>query len=101
VAGQCSFDSFGPGRKLVGEGNVEAQTRQAIENIKALLAQEGATLKNVVDWVVYLVDVNDLPVCGKVAQEYFGDPPPVMTLIGVKALAFPELLVEIRAIAVI
>lgn len=100
LAGQCGFDRLGPNRKLVGEGDVEAQTRQVFESIKKLLTQEGATLRDVIDLTVYLVDVKDFPVCGRVAQEYFGDPPPVMTLIGVKSLALPEVLVEIRAIAI-
>jgi enamine deaminase RidA (YjgF/YER057c/UK114 family) len=99
LAGQVGYDRHGPNRRLVGPGDAAAQARQAFENIRTLLAQEGATLRDVVDLVVYLVDVNDFPACGRVAQEYLGDPPPVMTLIGVKALAAPELLVEIRAIA--
>jgi enamine deaminase RidA (YjgF/YER057c/UK114 family) len=40
------------------------------------------------------------PVCGRVAKEYVGDPPPTQHLIGVKALAFPELMIEITALAV-
>jgi enamine deaminase RidA (YjgF/YER057c/UK114 family) len=100
LAGQVGYDRHGPDRKLVGPGDVGAQARQAFENIKTLLAKEGASLKDVIDFTVYLTDVNDLLAVGRVAQEYISDPPPVMTLIGVKALAFPDLLVEIRAVAV-
>lgn len=99
LAGQVGYDKHGPDRKLAGR-DVVTQTRAAFENIKTLLGAEGATLKDVVDLVVYLTDVKDLEAAGRVAQQYLGDPPPAMTLIGVKALAFPELLVEIRAIAV-
>ena len=99
LPGQVAYDRHGPNRKLVGAVDIEAQTRQVFENIKTLLTQAGARMKDIVDLTVYLTDVSHLPVCGRVAQEYLADPPPAMTLIGVKALAFPELLIEIRAIA--
>lgn len=100
LAGQVGYDKHGPDRKLAS-GEVVGQTRAAFENIKTLLKKDGATLKDIVDLVVYLTDVKDLEAAGRVAQEYLGDPPPAMTLIGVKALAFPELVVEIRAIAAV
>jgi len=100
LAGQVGYDRIGPDRRLIGPGDPAAQTRQAIENMKALLAQEGAGLQDIVHMTVYLVDVQHFSACGSVARELFGDPPPPMTLIGVKALAWPELLVEIQAMAV-
>ena len=100
LAGQVGYDKHGPDRKLAGN-DVVSQTRAAFDNIKTLLRADGAALKDVVDLVVYLTDVKNLEAAGRVAQEYLGEPPPAMTLIGVKALAFPELLVEIRAIAVV
>ncbi len=90
----------GPGRQLVGPGDIEVQTRQVFENIKTLLTQAGATFQDVIELTVYLVDMNHFPICGQVAQEYVGDPPPAMNLIGVNALGFPELMVEITALAV-
>lgn len=100
LAGQVGFDRFGADRLLVGE-DAATQARQAFENIKKLLTETGLDFSDVVDLTVYLTDVpNDFYPVGKVAQEYIGNPPPVMTLIGVKALALPELRVEIRAIAV-
>ena len=101
LAGQVAFDRHGPNRQLVGAGDLAAQTRQAIQNIKTLLAQCGATLKDVVDLSAYLTDIDRFEEAGRVAMEYFTDPLPTLTLIGVKALAFPELLIEIRAIAVL
>lgn len=100
LAGQCAWDRHGPDRKLVGPGDIEAQTRQVFENIKTLLAQAGATFKDVVELTVFLVDMSHHPICGRVAQEYVGDPPPTQHLIGVKSLAFPELMIEIAAVAV-
>ena len=100
LAGQCAWDRHGPGRQLVGKGDIEAQTRQVFENIKTLLVEAGATFSDVVELTVYLTDMSLYPICGKVAQEYVGDPPPAQHLIGVTALAFPELMVEIAAVAV-
>lgn len=99
LAGQVAFDRHGPGRQLVGKGDLAAQTRQAIENTKTLLAQCGATLKDVVDVTAYVTEIGRFEEAGRVAMEYFTDPLPTLTLIGVKALAFPELLIEIRAVA--
>ncbi len=55
------------------------------------MTEAGLEFRDVVDLTVYLVDVeSDFEAAGKVAQEYLSDPPPVMTLIGVKALARPN-----------
>ena len=62
--------------------------------------EAGATFSDVVELTVYLTDMSLYPICGKVAQEYVGDPPPAQHLIGGTALAFPELMVEIAAVAV-
>jgi len=101
LAGQVAFDRHGPNRQLVGPGDLAAQTRQAILNIRTLLGQCGATLKDVVDLTAYLTDIDRFEEAGRVAMEYFTDPLPALTLIGVKALAFPALLIEIRAVAVL
>lgn len=100
LAGQCAWDRHGPGRVLVGKGDMEAQTRQVFENIKTLLTEAGATFKDVVELTVFLTDMSQYPICGKVAQGYVADPPPAQHLIGVTALAFPELMIEIAAVAV-
>ena len=101
LAGQVAFYRHGPNRQLVGAGDLAAQTRQAILNIRTLLGQCGATLKDVVDLTAYLTDIDRFEEAGRVAMEYFTDPLPTLTLIGVKALAFPALLIEIRAVAVL
>ena len=76
LAGQVAFDRHGPDRKLVGLGDPAAQTRQAIENIRALLRQAGGDLRDVVEMTVYVTDPALMEPAGRVAQEYFGDPPP-------------------------
>lgn len=101
LAGQVAFDRHGANRQLVGPGDLAAQTRQAILNIRTLLGQCGAALKDVVDLTAYVTEIGRFEEAGRVAMEYFTDPLPTLTLIGVKALAFPELLIEIRAVAVL
>jgi enamine deaminase RidA (YjgF/YER057c/UK114 family) len=101
LAGQVAFDRHGPDRQLVGAGDPAAQTRQAIENVRTLLRQAGGDLRDVVEMTVYATSADLLEPAGRVAQEYFADPLPAQSFIVVKALARPELLVEIRAIAAI
>jgi enamine deaminase RidA (YjgF/YER057c/UK114 family) len=101
LAGQVAFDRHGPDRRLVGVGDPAAQTRQAIENIRTLLRQAGGGLEHVVEMTVYATSAALMEPAGRVAQEYFTDPLPAQSYIVVQALARPELLVEIRAIAAI
>ena len=101
LAGQVAFDRHGPDRRLVGVGDPAAQTRQAIENVRALVRQAGGDLDDVVEMTVYATDPGLMEAAGRVAQEYFGEPPPAQSFVVVKALARPELLIEIRAIAAI
>src|SRR5262245_41043009 len=101
LAGQVAFDRHGPGRQLVGAADPAAQTRQAIENVRPLLRQAGGDLRDVVEMTVYATRAELMEPAGRVAQGYFADPWPAQSFIGVKALARPELLVEIRAIAAI
>ncbi len=101
LAGQVAFDRHGPDRRLVGVGDPAAQTRQAIENIRTLLRQAGGGLEHVVEMTVYATGAELMGPAGRVAQEYFTDPLPAQSYIVVQALARPELLVEIRAIAAI
>jgi 2-iminobutanoate/2-iminopropanoate deaminase len=101
LAGQVAFDRHGSDRQLVGVGDPAAQTRQAIENVRTLLRQAGGDLQHVVEMTVYATSAELMEPAGRVAQAYFADPLPAQSFIVVKALARPELLVEIRAIAAI
>jgi 2-iminobutanoate/2-iminopropanoate deaminase len=101
LAGQVAFDRHGPDRRLVAPGDPAGQARQAIENIRTLVRQAGGDLRDVVEMMVYATSANWLEPAGRVAQEYFEDPLPAQSFIVVQALARPELLIEIRAIAAI
>lgn len=90
-----------PARDILGKGDVCAQTRQALENLRGLLAKAGATMDDVVHLTVYLTDVRQFARLGEIAQRYFNDPFPGLTLVGLPELGWPDLLVEIQAIAAV
>jgi 2-iminobutanoate/2-iminopropanoate deaminase len=98
VSGQASLDADG---KLVGAGDVVAQTRQTLENMKRVLAAAGATLDDVVKVTVYLADRDDRLKVNEVRQEYFQANRPASTLIEISRFAIEGMLVEIEAIAVV
>jgi reactive intermediate/imine deaminase len=98
LAGQVPISPEG---QLVGEGDIEAQCRQVFENLKAVLEQAGATFDDLVKVTVYLLDATNLPVYRRVKAEFVTGRQPASTAIEVKALAFPGLLVEVEAIAVL
>jgi len=78
-----------------------AQTRQALENLTALLRAAGAGWENVVKTNLYVTDTSQLPAMAEVRRAYLPEPPPTSTLVQVTALAHPDLMVEIEAVAVL
>jgi 2-iminobutanoate/2-iminopropanoate deaminase len=101
LAGQVAWDRHGPNRQVVGVDDPAAQTRQVLENIRTLLRQAGGDLRDVVEMTVYVTSTEVMEPAGRIARDYFTDPLPAQSLIVVKALARPEFLIEIRAIAAI
>jgi enamine deaminase RidA (YjgF/YER057c/UK114 family) len=101
TAGQVSIDERGA---LVGPGDVGAQTAQCMRNIGLALTAAGASFADIVKITTYVVNYSPehRAVIGKARAPFFANrPPPASTLIGVSALALPEWLVEIEAVAVI
>jgi 2-iminobutanoate/2-iminopropanoate deaminase len=98
VAGQVALDANGD---VVGAGDVAAQTRQVMENLRIALEAAGATFADVVRVVNYITDVDLFGEMAAVRKEYLVEPYPASTLVEVSALMFPELLIEIEAIAVV
>lgn len=80
------------------EQGIEAQTKQAIANLGAVLAANGMDFRNVAKYTVFLTDEQNLN--GFIAAGRALAPLPAMTLVYVKALISPAMLVEIEAIAV-
>ena len=70
----------------VVEGGVEAQTRQALQNLRALLESQGASMTQVVKTLVFLVDMDDFATMNDVYVEAFGDHRPARSTVAVAAL---------------
>lgn len=79
---------------------IAAQARAAIANLNAVLAAAGMAPSNLVKMTIFLTDAGNLPGFMEAAGGALPAPPPATTLVIVQALAHPELLVEIEAIAV-
>lgn len=82
----------------VGQG-IEEQTRIALENIRAVLAQAGCALEDVVKVTVFLTDMSLWPAMNEVYRRYFAKDPPARSALGANGLALPEFLIEIECVA--
>lgn len=81
------------------EGGIAGQTRQSLENVKAVLAQAGLGLENVIKTTVFLKDMNDFAAMNEVYASFFPGEPPARSAVEVARLP-KDALVEIEAIAV-
>jgi enamine deaminase RidA (YjgF/YER057c/UK114 family) len=101
TAGQVSIDEAG---SLVGAGDLAKQTAQVMRNVGLALAAAGADYGDIVKITTYVVDYRPehRAIVGRARAPFFkSGTPPASTLVGVSALALPEWLVEIEAIAVV
>ena len=98
IAGQIAFDKDG---KVVGAGDMKAQTEQVFKNLEAALASAGAKFADVVKMNTYVTDMSQVAVVREVRSRYFGTTTPASTLVQVAALARPELLIEIEVVAAV
>lgn len=99
VSGQVARNSRG---EIVGKGDIAAQTRQVLENMKSVLAQGGATMDDVVKVTVFVTNVAEhYSQIHQVRAEFFPKDYPASTMVEVKALVQPELMIEIEAVAVV
>ena len=99
IAGQLALDRSG---KMVGVGDFRAQAIQVFENLKSALAAVGASFNDVVKTNTYVLDMSHRPILREVRDSYLNKAaPPASTLVGVTALAYPEALIEIEAIALL
>lgn len=96
VSGVAAFDGDG---NVVGKGDPVTQTRVILQNIRDALQAVGADMCDVLKVTVFLTDIGDRAAINPVRKEFFGDAKPASTLFEVSALAVPDMLVEIEAVA--
>ncbi|MBK5297153.1 MAG: RidA family protein [Vicinamibacteria bacterium] len=98
VAGTTATGADG---KVVGVDDAAAQTRQALQNIAAALEKAGARLDHVVRTRIYVTDISQWELVGRAHGAVFGSIRPASTIVEVKGLVSPEMLVEIEADAIV
>lgn len=86
--------------EIVGKGDIRAQTRQVLENMKSLVEAAGGTLQDVTQATVYITDLGNFSGMNEVYQTYFPVDPPARATVRV-GLVNPDFLVEIQSTAVI
>ncbi len=95
TSGQIPID---PTTGAFAEGGIKEQTRQSLNNVKAILAEEGLAMNNVMKTTVFMADMNDFADMNSVYAEFFTEPYPARSAVAVKSLP-KGALVEIEVIA--
>lgn len=95
LSGQLPLD---PATGAFPEGGIQAQTRQSLRNVQAILAAAGLSLAHVVKTTVFLSDMADFAAMNEVYATFFAEPFPARSAVAVKALP-KGALVEIECIA--
>ena len=90
-----------PDGSIAGVGNVEEQTKQVCENLKAAIEEAGGTLEDICRVDVYVRNMEHFDQIHKVRREYFKAPAPASTMVEVCKMTSPDYLIEINAIAVL
>jgi len=85
------------GEHLSGEP-IDVQTRQCLENVRAIIEEEGLSMQDVLTVTVYLDDIGDFGAMNEAYAEYFQDNPPARSAVGVDALP-KGAAIEIEAVA--
>jgi len=98
LAGQVAYDQTGaPAHR----GDFTGQARAVFQAIKAQVEAGGGSLSNVVKLNLYLTDIRHRAELPAVREEFFGKKGPASTLVAVTALAHPDWLIEVEAIAIV
>src|SRR3954463_14028874 len=86
---------------IAGVGDIEVQTRQVCENLKAAVEEAGGTMNDICRVDVYVRNIEHFSTIHKVRAEYFENPLPASTMVEVAKMVSADYLIEISAIAVI
>ena len=86
--------------RLVGDGDIRAQARQTLDNVRAIAEAAGVTLTDIVKCTIWLTDAADFQAFNDVYREYFPTEPPARSCV-ISTLVVPGARVEIEAIAVL
>jgi enamine deaminase RidA (YjgF/YER057c/UK114 family) len=98
LAGQVAYDKDG---NVAYRGDFRSQARECYKALKALVEAQGGTLQNIVKINTYVTDIRYRADLIPVREEFFGKKGPASTLVAVPALAHPDYLIEIEAIAAV
>tara|TARA_Y100001936_G_scaffold253407_1_gene317825 strand:+ start:18648 stop:19052 length:405 start_codon:yes stop_codon:yes gene_type:complete len=98
ISGQVALDAKG---QLMGKDDLRAQAVQVLENIKAILEDSNATMEDIVKVTVYVTDIRAFNDIADIREKYFPVFGPASVICEVSALAWPEFLIEIEAVAVV
>jgi enamine deaminase RidA (YjgF/YER057c/UK114 family) len=98
LAGQVAYD---PGGQPAHRGDFAGQARAVFGAVKALVEAGGGTLAEVVKITTYVTDARHRPEFRAVREEFFGAKGPASTMVQVAALAHPDYLIEVEAVAVL
>ena len=95
TSGQIPID---PATGALVEGGIKEQTRQSLTNVRAILAEAGLAMSDVVKTTVFMADMNDFAEMNAVYAEFFSEPYPARSAVAVKTLP-KGALVEIEVVA--
>ena len=98
ISGQVAWDAAGA---IVGKGDVRAQARQALENLRQVMRAAGGDLGNLMKITTYITKVEDIPAVAQARSEVFQGELPASTLIVVTSLFHPDFLVEVEGVAAV
>jgi len=98
VSGCVPMDEEG---KLVGEGDLERQTRQVMENMGRVLESAGSAFSRILKTTVFMTDISKRSIPDAIRREYFSEHRPASTIVEVTALTAEGIDIEIEAIAAV
>jgi enamine deaminase RidA (YjgF/YER057c/UK114 family) len=98
IAGQVARDPEG---NVLGKGDIRAQARQVFQNLRNVLQAAGGDLSDLLKITTYITNIEDFPAVAEIRSSIFPGELPASTLIVVKSLAQPELLIEVEGMAAI